>query len=100
MVADTAEVARAGVGAEGFVARMGGIAFCQERDHHRTEGAAGRDGRGGETEIDELPLAVEADAAARNQRAGGSRRAVRREGSGGRDSGRKGRATGASRGGS
>lgn len=72
MVADAAEVARAGVGTEGLIPRMGGITFCQERDHHRTEGAAGRDGGRGETEVDQLPLAVEADAPARDPRIGGS----------------------------
>ena len=47
VVADAAEVARAGVGAEGLVAGVGGIACGEERDWHCHEPAFRGVGQGG-----------------------------------------------------
>ena len=66
MIADAAEVAGAGVGAEGLLPGMSGVPVRQERyrDCHER---AGRDKiRRGKAEVDELPLPIEANAPLRH----------------------------------
>ena len=62
VVADAAEVAGAGIGAEGLFAGVGGIAFRQERRFQDGEGRRIRQRRRYKAQIDQLPLSVETDA--------------------------------------
>ena len=63
VVADAAEVAGAGVGAKRPVPGVGGVAFRQERGFQDAEGGIVSQRRGHKAQIDQLPLAVEPDAA-------------------------------------
>ena len=62
VVADAAEVAGAGVGAQRPVAGMGGVALRQERRFQDAERRCAFQRRRHEAQVDELPLSVEPDA--------------------------------------
>ena len=60
MVADAAEIAWTGVGAERLVAGVAGVADHEERDPEHVEAASGRKERGGEGQVYQFPLTVKA----------------------------------------